>query len=191
MRWAIRWNLGRRVARIAVAAAAAAAPCAAAVAAPAPEEAQPSLSTHDPACPADHAGPSVLVRVTGFKDRAGQLRVELYPGTAEDFLSPGRALRAAGKVFQRIDIPTPPEGDGEVCVALPAPGIYAVAVLHDRNTDGRLNPFSDGYGFPNNPRLGYGKPDVADVAFTAGEGRLALDVVLNYWNGFSARPLRR
>lgn len=150
-----------------------------------------SLSTHDPFCPADYAGPSVLVRVDGFKDRAGQLRVELYPDDPEDFLAPGRALRAAGKVFQRIDIPTPAEGVAEVCVVLPHAGGFAMAVLHDRNTDGKLNPFSDGYGFPNNPRLGYSKPDVKAAAFAAGEERVTLDVILNYWNGLSARPLRR
>lgn len=150
-----------------------------------------SLSTHEAACPEDYTGPSVLVRVSGFKDRTGQLRVELYPDAPDDFLAPGRVLRAAGKVFQRIDIPTPPDGDGEVCVVLPQAGSFAIAVLHDRNTDGKLNPFSDGYGFPNNPRLGYSKPDVKAAAFTAGEERLVLDIVLNYWNGFSARPLRR
>ncbi len=156
------------------------------------EEAPPaSLSTHEAACPEGYTGPSVLVRVTGFKDREGQLRVELYPDDPNDFLSPGRALRAAGKVFQRIDVPTPPEGDGEVCVVVPSAGSYAAAVLHDRNGDGKLNPFNDGYGFPNNPRLGYSKPNVKEAAFSVGQGRTVVEVVLNYWSGLSARPLQR
>lgn len=154
------------------------------------EAAPASLSTHEAACPEGYAGPSVVIRVSGFKDRTGQLRVELYPDTPEDFLSPGRALRAAGKVFQRIDIPTPQSGDGEVCIVLPKAGGYAAAVLHDRNGDGKLNPFSDGYGFPNNPSLGYSKPDVKEAAFVVGDGRATVDVVLNYWSGLSARPLR-
>lgn len=156
------------------------------------QEAPPvSLSSHEAACPEGYIGPSVLVRVSGFKDRAGQLRVELYPDSPEDFLSPGRVLRAAGKVFQRIDIPTPQTGDGEVCIVLPSAGGYAAAILHDRNGDGKLNPFSDGYGFPNNPSLGYSKPDVKEAAFVVGDGRLTIDVVLNYWSGLSARPLRK
>lgn len=150
-----------------------------------------SLSTHEANCPEGYTGPSVLVRVSGFKDRTGQLRVELYPDNPEDFLSPGRALRAAGKVFQRIDIPTPQAGDGEVCIVVPAAGGYAAAILHDRNGDGKLNPFSDGYGFPNNPSLGYSKPDAKEAAFRVGEGRATVDVVLNYWSGLSARPLRK
>lgn len=156
------------------------------------QEAPPaSLSTHEAHCPEGYTGPSVLVRVSGFKDRTGQLRVELYPDTPEDFLSPGRALRAAGKVFQRIDIPTPSQGDGEVCIVVPHAGGYAAAILHDRNSDGKLNPFSDGYGFPNNPSLGYSKPEVKEAAFVVGEGRATVDVVLNYWSGLSARPLRK
>lgn len=155
------------------------------------EEAPTSLSTHEAACPAGYSGPRALVRVSGFKDREGQLRVELYPAKPEDFLSPGRELRAEGKVFQRIDIPTPQQGDAEVCVVLPAAGPYAAAVLHDRNGDGKLNPFNDGYGFPNNPKLGYSKPDVSEATFTAGEGQVVVEVVLNYWTGLSARPLRR
>jgi len=134
---------------------------------------------------------TAVVHVSGFKDRTGNLRVELYPATEEDFLAPGRLLREQGKIFQRIDIPTPPEGDAVVCVALPAEGLYAIAVLHDRNASGKLDPFSDGFGFPNNPRLGFSKPSVGKVSFTAAAGETRIDVVLNYWNGLAAKPVRR
>jgi uncharacterized protein (DUF2141 family) len=132
-----------------------------------------------------------VVHVSGFKDRAGNLRVELYPATNEDFLAPGRLLREQGKTFQRIDIPTTPEGEAVVCLALPAEGLYAIAVLHDRNASGKLDPFSDGFGFPNNSPLGFSKPAVDKVSFTAGAGQTRIDVVLKYWNGLSARPVKR
>lgn len=147
----------------------------------------PPLATHDPTC-AGHEGPRALVRVAGFKDYAGQLRVELYPATAEDFLAPGRKLVADGKIFRRIDVPTP-VGPAEICLPLPELGSYAIAVLHDRDADGRLNPFSDGFGFPNNPRLGYKKPKVESVTIEAAADETLIPVILNYWNGFSARPL--
>ena len=149
------------------------------------------LGPQPEACAADAAGPAVLVHVDGFKDRSGNLRVELYPAVEGEFLAPGSKLRAEGKVFQRIDNPTPESGDAEVCVVLPAPGPFAIAVLHDRNASGKLDAFSDGFGFPNNPRLGYGKPDAAAATFHANGGVTRLDVVLNYWNGLSARPLRK
>jgi len=132
-----------------------------------------------------------IVTVSGFKDRTGNVRVELYPATDEDFLAPGRKLREEGKIFQRIDLPTPVDGNAVVCVGLPAEGTYAIAVLHDRNASGKLDPFSDGFGFPNNPRLGFSKPAVSKAAFTAGAGQTRLDVVLNYWNGLAASPVRR
>ena len=147
------------------------------------------LGPNAEACAADAAGPAALVHVHGFKDRTGQLRVELYPANNADFLAPGGRLRSEGKVFQRIDLPTPQEGDPDVCVALPAPGEYAIVVLHDRNSSGKLDPFSDGYGFPNNPRLGFSKPDVSVATFTS-TGLSRLDVVLNYWTGLSSRPLQ-
>ena len=149
------------------------------------------LGPYAEACGAGTEGPAVLVHVTGFKDRAGNLRVELYPAVEGEFLAPRARLQVEGKIFQRIDVPMPQSGDAEVCVPVPATGPYAMAVLHDRNASGKLDAFNDGFGFPNNPRLGYGKPDAAEATFTAGAGVTRLDIVLNYWNGLAARPLRK
>tara|TARA_R110000868_G_scaffold71337_9_gene209046 strand:- start:1488 stop:2018 length:531 start_codon:yes stop_codon:yes gene_type:complete len=140
------------------------------------------------ACAHTSSGPSVLVRVHGFKDRAGNVRVELYPATPEDFLASRRKLEEEGKVFKRIDVPTPTDGDAHICVELPDFGSYALSVLHDRNASGKLDPFSDGFGFPNNPKLGMSKPDVEEATFIV-FGKMNLDIVLNYWSGFSAKPL--
>ena len=63
-------------------------------------------------------------------------------------------------------------------------------MLHDRNASGKLDPFSDGYGFPNNPKLGMSKPDVEDVTVIV-FSKINLDIALNYWMGFSARPLKK
>ncbi len=147
------------------------------------------LGPQPEACAEGASGPSVLVHVHGFKDLSGNLRVELYPAVEGDFLASRAKLEGEGKVFQRIDMPTPQTGVADVCVALPAPGPYALSVLHDRNASGKLDAFSDGFGFPNNPRLGYGKPDVTEATITV-DGRMRVDVALNYWNGFAARPLR-
>jgi len=135
--------------------------------------------------------PSILVSVTGFKDRTGNVRVELYPAVDGDFLAPRGRLREEGKTFLRLDNPAPAEGDARVCVPLPAAGDYAIAVLHDRNANSKLDVFSDGFGFANNPKLGFSKPDVAEATVSAGEGETQLTVVLNYWNGLGARPLRK
>ena len=142
------------------------------------------------ACSHSADGPSILLRIHGFKARAGNVRVELYPATSEDFLASRTKLSAEGKVFKRIEVPTPAKGDANICIGLPDFGSYSLSVLHDRNASGKLDPFSDGYGFPNNPKLGMSKPDVEDVTVIA-FSKMNLDIVLNYWMGFSARPLKK
>jgi uncharacterized protein (DUF2141 family) len=154
-------------------------------------ESPPVLGPKPEACLDDAEGAAALVHISGFKDRAGILRVELYPAVEGDFLASSAKLKAEGKVFERIDNPMPQQGEADVCVPLPHAGPFAIAVLHDRNSSGKLDAFSDGFGFPNNPRLGYGKPAASEATFTAEAGVTRLDIVLNYWNGFAARPLKR
>jgi uncharacterized protein (DUF2141 family) len=92
-----------------------------------------------------------------------------------------------GMMLARVQTPTPAV-DTPVCLALPEPGRYAIAVLHDRDKDG-LDVFRDGYGFPGNPKLGLRKPPAEEAAVDVGLGVVRLDVVLNYWAGGEARPL--
>ena len=127
--------------------------------------------------------PGVLVRVDGFKQRTGVLRVQIYGGDPSDFLVKGHKLK-------RIDLPV--SGDPmNVCVALPAPGNYAVAVRHDLDGNGKSG-WSDGGGFSRNPRLSLMslKPDYADVVIPVGRDVRAIDVVLNYRRGLSIGPVR-
>lgn len=134
------------------------------------------------ACRPGAPGPSALIRVYGFKDREGRLRVQLYDGNADTFLDKGAKLK-------RIELPVTPEGDMDVCVALPHAGSFAIAVLHDRDSNGKMNPTSDGVGFTRNPRLGLSKPAEEQTAFVARPGVQTFDVVLNYLHGFSVKPL--
>lgn len=135
------------------------------------------------ACAADLQDVAALVTITGFKDRQGNVRLQLYPDNNKDFLRSGKKLTAEGKVFRRVEAPTPEAGDAEICIKLPGPGRYALAALHDRNADGKLNVFSDGYGFPNNPKVGLGAPDVEKVAFSATAGVLNIAITLDYFGG--------
>ncbi len=119
-------------------------------------------------------GSSALrVRVTGFKDRAGLLRVSTYVATKDAWLVPGKFLR-------RIDMPVPQSGDVDVCVALSGAGRYGVAVLHDRNGDHHASIWSDGGGYSNGAAVGLSKPAVDRVAFVAGPGVTTVNIVLKY-----------
>ena len=142
-----------------------------------------------PVCRNPAGKTAALVAISGFKDAKGNIRVQLYSDRDEEFLEKRRKLQADGKVFRRIEVPTPGGDLVKVCVELPAPGRYTLVVLHDRNANGKLNAFSDGYGFSNNPQLGLSKPEAEAVAFEARAGLQQIDVVLNYWDSGRPRPL--
>jgi uncharacterized protein (DUF2141 family) len=132
-------------------------------------------------CSPPGGGAAVLVEVSGFRDRQGQLRVQVYRARQEDYL-------ASGRYVARVDTPVSAAGPMQVCVPLEEPGPHVIAVLHDRDRSGRLNPFRDGVGFAGNPRLGLGKPPL-DAVTVEISGVYRTSVILNYLQGLSVRPI--
>ena len=126
---------------------------------------------------------ALLVNVSGFKNRAGRVRVQLYGSNPSDFLDKGKKLR-------RIDVPVTAAGPMSICVAVPAPGTYAVAVRHDADGNNKSG-WNDGGGFSNNPRITLLslKPSHRQAAVTVGRATTALNVVLNYRSGLKIAPL--
>jgi uncharacterized protein (DUF2141 family) len=143
--------------------------------------AAPAAAALGPDAPACNEGrPAVLVSVDGFKARTGNLRIQLYGNDPKTFLGHDGRLR-------RIDLPVTPRGAMNVCVAVPHPGIYAIAVRHDVNGDNARHDWSDGGGFSNNPRLSFLhlKPSLGEVAFSVGNGIKTIAVALLYRHGLS------
>ena len=146
-----------------------------------PGAAQAALGPDAAACRG--GGPALLVNVSGFKQRSGNLRVNVYGSDPEAFLERGRYVR-------RIDLRVTGSGTMPVCVRLPRAGRYAVAVRHDVDGDG--NDWGDGGGFSRNPRLSLTslRPRYQNVAVNVGQGVLGLNVTLNYRFGLTVRPVR-
>lgn len=146
--------------------------------------AQDILGPAAAACAPGAEGPALLVRVYGFKQRTGMLRVQTYGSNPEDFL-------AKGKRLDRIDLPVTAAGDMTVCVPVAATGNYAVAVRHDVNGNNKSGDWSDGGGFSGNPDISLTrlKPRYQDVAVSVRPGVTLVDVVLNYRSGLSIQPL--
>lgn len=146
--------------------------------------AEAALGPDAASCRAGAGEPALLVNVDGFKRRGGQLRVQLYGGNPDDFLAKGKKLR-------RIDLPVTGSGTMRVCVAVPKAGNYAVAVRHDVTGNG--SDWNDGGGFSRNPRLALlnPKPKYSQVAIAVGNGVRAVDVVLNYRQGLTIKPIGR
>lgn len=148
-----------------------------------PTAAQAALGPDAASCRGDSGRPAILVNVYGFKNRAGTLRVQLYPAN-RDFLAKGKWLR-------RIDLPVTSAGTMRVCVAAPGPGSYAVAVRHDADANGKSG-WSDGGGFSRNPDISLLdlRPKYGEVAISVGHSVKPIDVVLNYRRGLVIEPIR-
>ena len=154
---------------------------AAAALAAVPAAAQPALGADAAACRAGQ--PSILVNVQGFSQRTGNVRVAIYGSDPRLFLARGQTLR-------KINVPVTGAGPMRICVALPGPGRYAVAVRHDVNGNNHSD-WSDGGGFSRNPRISLTnlRPNYNNVAIDVGRGVTPVSVVLNYRFGLSIRPV--
>ena len=128
-------------------------------------------------------GQAVLVTVDGFRARTGNIRVAIYGGDPAQFLARGQTLR-------KINVPVTGAGPMRICVALPGPGRYAVAVRHDVNGNNHSD-WSDGGGFSRNPRISLTnlRPNYNNVAINVGRGVTPVSVVLNYRFGLAIRPV--
>lgn len=144
----------------------------------------PDMGKAEGACRRNESGPALVILATGLRDRRGWLKVEVYPPNDEDFLQDDKILVAEGKVFRRTEIAVPQSGTAELCVRVPAPGPYAVSLLHDRDQNHKFNPLVDGVGFAGNPTLGWSKPKAAKSEVVAGAGITRLEILLNYHRGW-------
>lgn len=123
-------------------------------------------------------GPAVRITVSGLKSSDGNLFVRAYPARSSDWLESKRYV-------MRVDA-APRQGSMTVCVPLPAPGDYAIAVQHDVNGNRKTDISVDGAGMSNNPGikkiLGLvpRPPSVDKVRFTAGPGITRMAIAIQY-----------
>jgi len=130
---------------------------------------------NDPAQCRGGAGPAVKVDISGITPSRGTLRVQLYPGTAADWLKTGHWLN-------RIEIPAR-GSTASVCMPVPEPGTYAIAVRHDVNGNGKTDLRADGGGMSNNPAINIfnlGKPSYEKTAFSVGNAVKTISVRMRY-----------
>ncbi|CAN5242575.1 DUF2141 domain-containing protein [soil metagenome] len=152
----------------------------------------PDLGKAEGQCRPGEHGPAFLVEVRGLKDRKGRLKLELYPSNDSDFLADDNVLLSAGKTFRRVETAVPSTGPVSLCIRAPAPGIYALSLLHDRNNDRKFAVSTDGIGFAANPKLGFSKPRAGAASATVGDSPARISITLNYRKGLlSFGPLEQ
>lgn len=152
----------------------------------------PDLGKAEGQCRPNEAGPALLVTANGLKDRQGVLRAEVYPANDTDFLADDNILVSEGKTFRRVELPVPPSGPATLCVRVPAAGAYTVSLLHDRDGNRKFSVWSDGIGFPGDPKITRSKPKAAAATIHAGPGLTPVPITMNYLHGlFSFGPLKQ
>lgn len=121
-------------------------------------------------------GPKLEVQVLGIAKMNGTLRVQAY-SSANDYLKKGRWMA-------RVEVPVRSRASS-VCINLPSPGRYAIAVRHDANGNGRSD-WNDGAGFSKNPRLSLlSQPTFDDTAIPVVSGMNRTSIYMNYRRGLS------
>lgn len=130
--------------------------------------------------------PALLVRVHGFKQATGTLRLKLYTADSRTYL---------GKTSQIDRMVLPARGGVmDVCMPVPGPGGYVVSVLHDVNGNNDSET-SDGGGVTGNPRpslaslISSRRPPLSQVTVRVGSGPVVAPVQLLYKSGLSVRPV--
>ncbi len=107
------------------------------------------------------SGTELKVLLQGFDNIEGNFRVALYSSEAnfdaesDPFLGHTAPITSENMEVSFPDVPA---------------GVYAIAMFHDKNQDGELNTNflnipTEGFGFSNNPGLGFSKPSFGDVSF--------------------------
>ena len=131
--------------------------------------------SNNPALCEPGKGPAVSVTVTGIRESAGTIRIQSYRATKEDWLEKGRWIN-------RMEAPAR-AGTMRFCMPLPRAGLYAIAVRHDVDGDGKTDIFGDGGAMSNNPGINIfnlGKPSYRNVGFDAGSGVEAISIRMRY-----------
>jgi uncharacterized protein (DUF2141 family) len=128
-------------------------------------------------CQGDPSDTKLLVIVQGVRNDDGLMTATLY---GDD---PAKFLKTAGELKVWREPAAAPVTD--MCVWLPGPGTYAVAIYHDakramRFTRGALGMPNQGYGFTRNPHLFMGPPALHAASFSAEAGETTMMVKLRY-----------
>jgi len=119
----------------------------------------------------------LIVTVSGVRSAEGLIAVTLYADDPSRFLA-RRGSLYVGRVPARA-------GVTRVCIHVPAPGVYGLAVYHDADADRRFDRTAiglpaEGYGFSNDAPTLFGLPSFRRVRFQVPRDGFATSLRLRY-----------
>lgn len=128
-------------------------------------------------CKGNPSNTYINVSVEGLRSGSGLLAVTLYPDDARRFLVKKGSLKVA-----RIAADAPVT---RMCLFVPGPGTYAIAVYHDEDGSRKLNRNGlglprEGYGFSNNPATVAGLPAFKSVRLRIPQSGLSTRIRMKY-----------
>jgi len=141
----------------------------------------PAVAEAQPAAPAGCTGPAsstwLNVVVSGVRNSNGVIAVTLYADDSSKFL-----IKHGSLYVGRTDAET---GVTRACIFVPKPGVYALALYHDENRDGKFDRTgvglpAEGYGFSNNPATLAGLPTFKSVRLAVPKSGLTTRVTMKY-----------
>ena len=120
---------------------------------------------------------SIRVEITGLHSDKGPVLCALFSPTGDFPKKPDKAVAHGVSVI----------ADGHAVCEFPAvaPGTYAISVVHDENSNGKLDTNflgipREGVGASNNAKGHFGPPKFDDAAFRFSGGRLVLKITIAY-----------
>ncbi len=129
------------------------------------------------ACTGHESATKLYVDVVGVRSSEGLIAVTLYADDQRKFLAHHGSLYV-GRVPAR-------SGTTPVCIYVPKPGVYALAVYHDANANRHFDRSTiglpeEGFGFSNNPKVFLGMPAWNPVRLNVPKNDMHTTVKLRY-----------
>ena len=119
----------------------------------------------------------LFVTVSNVRNNNGLIAVTLYADDRKRFLAKRGSLYV-GRVPAQA-------GVTRMCIHLPAPGVYGLAVYHDEDADRKFKRNgiglpAEGYGFSNDAPTIFGLPSFGRVRFSAPRSGVETAIRLKY-----------
>ena len=130
-----------------------------------------------PDCTGPASATRLFVNVDGVRSSDGLVAVSLYADNRKRFLAKRGALYV-GRVPAR-------QGRTRICIHLPAPGVYGLAVYHDKDGDRgfdrtALGLPAEAFGFSNDAPTIFGLPSFDKVRLNVPRSGLETNLRLKY-----------
>lgn len=128
------------------------------------------------------AGPAsdtwINIAIDGVRNGNGLMAVTLYADNSRKFL-----VKKGSMYVGRVPVTAP---ETRMCLFVPKPGVYAIAVYHDEdgsrkiNRGGMLGIPTEGFGFSNNPPTIASLPAFRSVRLHISKTNLSTRISLKY-----------